>query len=126
MSAVGDYFELFKNNTNKLEDLWLQLLDFLKLKNHSQFTVFKRTHYSTYIRKVIKFNVIQKITEEASKWVNTAGASENLEIYLEKIKEIEKESQFIPDSYESFKRKTYLDVDLNEYTEQQIKLERAQ
>ena len=90
MSAVGDYFELFKNNTNKLEDLWLQLLDFLKLKNHSQFTVFKRTHYSTYIRKVIKFNVIQKITEEASKWVNTAGASENLEGYLEKIKEIEK------------------------------------
>ena len=126
MSAVGDYFELFKNNTNKLEDLWLQLLDFLKLKNHSQFTVFKRTHYSTYIRKVIKFNVIQKITEEASKWVNTAWASENLEGYLEKIKEIEKESQFIPDSYESFKRKTYLDVDLNEYTEQQIKLERAQ
>lgn len=126
MSAVGDYFELFKNNTNKLEDLWLQLLDFLNLKNHSQFTVFKRTHYSTYIRKVIKFNVIQKITEEASKWVNTAGASENLEGYLEKIKEIEKESQFIPDSYESFKRKTYLDVDLNEYTEQQIKLERAQ
>jgi len=126
LSAVGDYFELFKNNTNKLEDLWLQLLDFLNLKNHSQFTVFKRTHYSTYIRKVIKFNVIQKITEEASKWVNTAGASENLEGYLEKIKEIEKESQFIPDSYESFKRKTYLDVDLNEYTEQQIKLERAQ
>ncbi len=37
LSAVGDYFELFKNNTNKLEDLWLQLLDFLKLKNHSQF-----------------------------------------------------------------------------------------
>jgi hypothetical protein len=37
LSAVGDYFELFKNNTNKLEDLWLQLLDFLKLKNHSQY-----------------------------------------------------------------------------------------
>lgn len=29
LSAVGDYFELFKNNTNKLEDLWLQLLDYL-------------------------------------------------------------------------------------------------
>ena len=23
LSAVGDYFELFKTNTNKLEDLWL-------------------------------------------------------------------------------------------------------
>ena len=23
LSAVGDYFDLFKNNTDKLEDLWL-------------------------------------------------------------------------------------------------------
>ena len=58
LSAVGDYFELFKNNTNKLEDLWLQLLDYLGLPNHSEYTVFKRAHYRTYIRKVIKFNVI--------------------------------------------------------------------
>ena len=49
LSAVGDYFELLKNNTNKLEDLWLQVLDYLKLKNHSQYTVFKRTHYGKYI-----------------------------------------------------------------------------
>lgn len=98
LSAVGDYFELFKNNTNKLEDLWLQLLDYLQLKNHSEYTVFKQQHYHTYIRKVIKFNVIQKIIEEASKWVKK-GQSENLEIYLDKIKEIEKDAQFIPDSY---------------------------
>jgi hypothetical protein len=36
--------------------------------------------------------VIQKITEEAQKWVNTSGASENLEGYLDKIKDIEKDS----------------------------------
>jgi len=35
LSAVGDYFELFKNNTNKLEEVWLQLLEFLQLKNPS-------------------------------------------------------------------------------------------
>jgi hypothetical protein len=40
---------------------------------------------------VIKFNYIQKIIEEASKWVNTTNASENLEQYLDKIKEIEKD-----------------------------------
>lgn len=98
------------------------MLDYLGLKNHSQFTVFKRVHYETYIRKVIKFNIIQKITEEATKWVKTPGASDNLDSYLEKIKEIEREAQFIPDSYDSFKRKTYLDVDLNLYTQQHIKL----
>jgi len=88
--------------------------------------VFKRTHYSTYIRKVIKFNVIQKIIDEAQRWVHTQGASEHLESYLEKIREIEKESQFIPDSYESFKKRTYMDLDLNEYTRKAILLEREQ
>ena len=70
---------MFKNNTNKLEDLWLQLLDFLELKNHSAFTIFKCVHYSTYIKKVIKDDYIQKIIEEAKKWANTSNASENLE-----------------------------------------------
>ena len=102
------------------------MLDYLGLKNHSQYTVFKRAHYSTYIRKVIKFNVIQKIIEEAQKWVHSEGASEHLESYLEKIKEIEKESQFIPDSYESFKKKSYMDLDLNEYTRKVLALEREQ
>lgn len=126
LSAVGDYFELFKNNTNKLEDLWLQLLEFLGLKNHSTYTVFKSTHYKTYIKKVIKFDIIQKIIEEASRWLHTPGASEHLESYLDKIKEIERESQFIPDTYESFKKRTYMEVDLNEYTRKVILLEKEQ
>ena len=33
LSAVGDYFDLFKNNTDKLEALWLQLLDYLNVRN---------------------------------------------------------------------------------------------
>jgi hypothetical protein len=35
LSAVGDYFELFKNNTNKLEEVWLQLLEYLQVPNGS-------------------------------------------------------------------------------------------
>lgn len=126
LSAVGDYFELFKNNTNKLEDLWLQLLDYLHLKSHSNYTLFKRTHYSTYIRKVIKFNVIQKVIEEAAKWQGTQSASEHLDAYLEKIREIEREAQFIPDTYEGFKKRSYLDTDLNAYTQKVVALEMEQ
>ena len=33
LSAVGDYFDLFKNNTDKLEALWLQLLDYVGVQN---------------------------------------------------------------------------------------------
>ena len=35
LSAVGDYFDLFKNNTDKLEALWLQLLDYVGVGNDS-------------------------------------------------------------------------------------------
>jgi hypothetical protein len=31
LSAIGEYFELFKTHTDLLEDLWLQLLGFLNL-----------------------------------------------------------------------------------------------
>ena len=48
---------------------------------------------------MIKQTFIVKIIEEASKWVGTDKAGDNLEAFLEKIKEIERDSQFIPDSY---------------------------
>ena len=32
LSAIGDYFDLFKINTSKLELLWLQLLSYFNLK----------------------------------------------------------------------------------------------
>ena len=47
-----------------------------------------------------------------------------MESYLEKIKEIEKDSTFVPDSYESFKKRQYMDVDLNDYTKKLIAIER--
>ena len=43
-------------------------------------------HYNIYIKKVIKNNVIEKIIEEASRWVNTEHASEKLREHLDKIK----------------------------------------
>ena len=54
LSAVGDYFDLFKNNTEKLEALWLQLLEFINIPNTNQCRIFRSMHYSIYIRIVIK------------------------------------------------------------------------
>jgi hypothetical protein len=33
LSAIGEYFELFKTHTELLEDLWLQILEYLALPN---------------------------------------------------------------------------------------------
>lgn len=92
------------------------MLDYVKVKNTSQYRIFKQTHYQIYIRKVIKNNVIQKIIEEASRWVETNHASKVLAEHLEKIKQIEQDSQFLPDSYENFHKMKYLEFDLNEHT----------
>ena len=62
LSAVGDYFDLFKNNTDKLEALWLQLLEYVDV---NQCLIFRRMHYSIYIRTVIKNKTITAIIKEA-------------------------------------------------------------
>lgn len=35
LATVADYFNALNQCSNKLEDIWLMMLDFLKLKNHS-------------------------------------------------------------------------------------------
>ena len=42
---MGDYFDLFKNNTDKLEALWLQLLDYVGVDNNNQCRIFRNMHY---------------------------------------------------------------------------------
>ena len=89
LSAVGDYFDLFKNNTEKLEALWLQLLEYVNVPNTNQCRIFRRMHYSIYIKTVIKNATIQAIIKEATRWNNTPHASKVLREHLEKIKQIE-------------------------------------
>lgn len=116
LSAVGDYFDLFKNNTDKLEALWLQLLDFVEVPNSNQCRIFRRMHYSIYIRTVIRNKTITAIIKEAQQWNGTAHASKMLKEHLDKIKQIENESHPIPETYEHFNKRAALDFDLNEYT----------
>lgn len=39
--AIGDYFELFKTNTTRLEGLWLQLLNYFGLRPAQDTTIFR-------------------------------------------------------------------------------------
>ncbi len=115
LSAVGDYFDLFKNNTDKLEALWLQLLKFVDVPNSNQYRIFRRMHYSIYINAVIKNRTISAIIKEASRVNGSSNASKNCGDHLEKIKQIESNKNPIPETYENFNRQA-LDFDLNEYT----------
>ncbi len=52
--AVTDYFELFKKNTDKLEDLFLQLLETLKLDTPTAITNFDALHHFHFSEIVVK------------------------------------------------------------------------
>lgn len=116
LSAVGDYFDLFKNNTDKLEALWLQLLDYLNVRNSNQYRIFRSMHYTIYVNTVIKNKTITAIIQEAKRWNGTPNASKHLKEHLDKIQQIESEKTPIPETYESFNRRKALDFDLNEFT----------
>ena len=41
IQAIGDYFDLFKNKTDQLECLWLQMLNYFELKPPQDHTIFR-------------------------------------------------------------------------------------
>jgi hypothetical protein len=88
LSAIGEYFELFKSHTDLLEDLWLQLLGYLSLPNPSSVTVFRKIHYQCYIKLVVQHPYIKPLIDEAEKALQNGEGSDNLQPYLDKIKEI--------------------------------------
>lgn len=88
---MGDYFELFKKNTDRLEDLFLQLLDILKLDPPEQ-TQFNQIHYHSYTKFVIKNPHLDKIIKEGAKYKQSEYSSDVLIDSLNNIDEIIKES----------------------------------
>lgn len=93
LSAIGDYFDLFKSNTARLECLWLQLLNYFGLKPPQNITIFREQHYKIYKKIVINNRTLKLLVDEASRWRDTQHASENLAAYLDKIKLIVDESR---------------------------------
>ena len=64
LSAIGEYFELFKTHTELLEDMWLQILSYLKLNIPTPCTVFRKIHYQNYIKHVISNPQLKTLIEE--------------------------------------------------------------
>lgn len=102
LSAIGEYFELFKTHTDLLEDLWLQLIAYLNLPNPSVVTVFRKIHYQCYIKLVLQNPLIRPLIEEAAESLVKGEGSEFLASYLEKIKEIKDGLAIQDETYEQF------------------------
>ena len=86
--AISDYFDLFRNNTDRLEDLWMQLLEFLGLPNPNEHTVFRLTHYKAYIKIVVENEEIKALIDEAARWKGEKDFNPQLMQHLAKIQDI--------------------------------------
>ena len=64
------------------------MLEYLGMENPNEHTVFRQTHYATYIRIVIKNEEIKAIIDEATRWKDNKEFSPSLESNLTKIREI--------------------------------------
>ena len=106
LSAIGDYFDLFKTNTTRLECLWLQLLNFFGLKPPQVNTIFREQHFKNYKKIVINNKTLKLIIDEATKWRDTEHASDSLNAYLDKINQLVEDSRQLPETYETFISKT--------------------
>lgn len=121
LSAIGDYFDLFKTNTTRLECLWLQLLNFFGLKPPQVNTIFREQHFKNYKKIVINNKTLKLIIDEATKWRDTEHASDSLNAYLDKINQLVEDSRQLPETYETFVSKTQIKRDLNDKVEAKIK-----
>lgn len=102
LSAIGEYFELFKTHTDLLEDLWLQLLGILGLQNPETMCVFRKYHYECYVKNVMLSDYIRPQIEEAALALSKGEGSEQLGQFLEKIKEIKQGLNLKQSSYADF------------------------
>lgn len=102
LSAIGEYFELFKSHTDLLEDLWIQLLSILGLPNPEALCVFNKYHYECYVKNVIMSEFIKPQIDEAAVAFQKGEGSPYLENYLNKIKDIKQGLGLPQASYKDF------------------------
>lgn len=121
IQAIGDYFDLFKTNTDRLEALWLQMLNFFGLKPPQECTIFREQHYKNYKKIVICNRTLKLLTDEASKYRSSA---EGLDQHLAKIETIIEQGRQLPERYESFMAKVKVKEDLNIKAAEEIRKEK--
>ncbi len=66
LSAIGEYFELFRNHTDLLEDMWLQILHHLKFQPPTMNTEFRKVHYLQYNKIVIQNEQLRTLIDEGA------------------------------------------------------------
>ena len=57
--TIWNYFELINQNSAKIEDLWLNMLEILQIPRPNKYTVFKAVHHQAFRNCVLKDPLIR-------------------------------------------------------------------
>ena len=74
--------------SDKIEDLWLNLLDLNGIENLNKYTVFRKVHYQGFRNVVLKDPLIAQVIREADSYKDSGLACMNPAKFLEQIYDI--------------------------------------
>ena len=57
--TIWNYFELINQNSAKIEDIWLNILEVLQLPRPNKFTIIKSIHYQAFRNVILKDPLIR-------------------------------------------------------------------
>ena len=112
LQAVGDYFELFRNATDTLENLWLQVLAYLNMKPPTKSCIIRRIHFEHYKKQVIHAPILKLLKARAIEAAENQEGSEALRGNLDKIREID-EFKVQEETYSNFRARVQNSYDFN-------------
>lgn len=52
--SVAQYFDIVNINSDKVEDLWLNILDVIAVERPNKYTVFRQVHYQGFRNVILK------------------------------------------------------------------------
>ena len=86
--SVARYFDIINLNTDKIEDLWLNLLDVIGVERTNKYTIFRKVHYQGFRNIVLKDPLIAQVIREVDSYKDSGLACMNPAEFLEQIYDI--------------------------------------
>ena len=100
--TIWNYFDMINQNSAKIEDLWLNMLEILQLPRPNKYTVFKAIHHQAFRNCVLKDPLIRQVISACEDYKDSGYAMFNPSKYLDRIYGIRLNCSKVEEPYEVF------------------------
>lgn len=100
--SIAQYFDIVNLNTDKIEDLWLNLLEVIAIERPNKYTIFRQVHFQGFRNVILKDPLIAQIIREVDSYKDSGLAHFNPKKYLERIYDIRRNCHIQEESCNEF------------------------